>query len=309
MASQPAAAAEAGAPSEAGLSEAWEQAMAGSVGDVWTEPRLFTRLVTEMNAGPGDEAVGPLRFERLSRSAEGPLLLYVPGVDFTGTFAAAQFRGLAGAGYDLWRCFCGPDDRTPFVVLLKSLEQFARKRIAEGREVVILGESFGGLLSLALALRLGKELSGLALVNPATSFGRTPWSLLSRLLTAIPAADAPLPPVAAQSNEEFLLEMQSRAAQTPYAYLGTFALSQSVADASQLGRVASKIATSIMAAPDGAGVNELLRDFMTYPEQVAAMLPPDTVSFRVRAWLRDGCEAVIIVLIIVMISSISIRTT
>jgi len=60
------------------------------------------------------------------------------------------YRGLA-ADYELWRCFVGPEDRTPFARLVDSLEGWLRPRLDAGRRVVLVGESFGGLLALAVA--------------------------------------------------------------------------------------------------------------------------------------------------------------
>jgi len=296
------------------LNPAWERAMKGKTGDVWTEPQMFADMVGPLNAADA-QAVGSLRFERVSaQEGAGDVVLYVPGVDFAGVSAAQQFRGLAREGHELWRCFVGPEDRTPFETMVRHLEVWVRNKIAAGRRVVLLGESFGGLLSLAAALRLGAggragALKGLVLVNPATSFERTPWSLLGRALTALPLGD-PLPPLAARTDLELLEETRERLLQTPYAYLGSMALAASVADPAQLGRIASKVVTTMFqsqredsstfsssSSADGAGrsddeVNPMLRSFLTYPEQIAKLLPPDTVRFRLRAWLRDGCESV-----------------
>jgi hypothetical protein len=54
-----------------------------------------------------------------------------------------------------------------------------------GRPVYLLGESFGGILALALAPRLGDLVDRLVLVNPATSFSDSPWPLAGPLLTRI----------------------------------------------------------------------------------------------------------------------------
>ncbi|CAE8585965.1 unnamed protein product [Polarella glacialis] len=180
--------------------------------------------------------------------------------------------------------------------MVDCLEGWVRSHVAKGRRVVLLGESFGGLLSLAVALRLGKEeLKGLVLVNPATSFGRTVWPLLGKALVATPAAA--LPPPGAQSNLlDFFQDLQTRAIESPYDYVGSLALTAAVADGSQLSRVASKIATRLLEADAtgeaSAGVDPLLQGFLMYPESLAKLLPPETVRFRLRGWLRDGCESV-----------------
>jgi hypothetical protein len=55
-----------------------------------------------------------------------------------------------------------------------------------GRPVYLLGESFGGLLSLALAIKLGDYIDRLVLVNPASSFSDSPWPALGPLLAQLP---------------------------------------------------------------------------------------------------------------------------
>lgn len=55
-----------------------------------------------------------------------------------------------------------------------------------GRPVYLLGESFGGLLSLALAIKLGDYIDRLVLVNPASSFADSPWPALGPLLAQLP---------------------------------------------------------------------------------------------------------------------------
>jgi len=103
----------------------------------------------------------------------------------------------------------------------------------------------------------------------------------------------PLSVVVASSDAELLEEMGDRARRAPYAYLGSMALMGSVADGAQLGRTFSRIATTMLRKGAGAqGVNPVLQGFLTYPEEIAKLLPPETVRFRLRAWLRDGCEAV-----------------
>eukprot|EP00931_Biecheleriopsis_adriatica_P101366 TRINITY_DN76519_c0_g1_i1.p1 TRINITY_DN76519_c0_g1~~TRINITY_DN76519_c0_g1_i1.p1 ORF type:complete len:866 (+),score=157.64 TRINITY_DN76519_c0_g1_i1:29-2599(+) len=278
------------------LCEAWEKALHGREGSVWTEPQLFAEILESLNTP--EKGPGPVHFECISAASESDrdILLYVPGVDFAGAFAAQQFRGLA-SDFELWRCFVGPEDRTSFSRLTDCLESWIRGKAGEsGRRVVLLGESFGGLLSLALALRLGKQvLGGLVLVNPATSFGRTVWPLLGRALTAIPEA-ASLPPWAHHGDlAELFEDLNSRAMQSPYPYLGSSALTAAVADGTQLGRIAARIATQLLddsSQGGSGGVDPLVEGFLMYPENLAKLLPPDTVSFRLRHWLRDGCELV-----------------
>ena len=69
-----------------------------------------------------------------------------------------------------------------------------------GRNVTLLGESFGGLLAMGVAQRLAagggpaaEALRGVVLVNPATSFDRTPVRAVLPALTALPPDKIPVP--------------------------------------------------------------------------------------------------------------------
>ena len=42
-------------------------------------------------------------------------------------------------------------------------------------QVVLLGESFGGMLAAGVAITNSTQLQGLVLANPATSFDQTDW--------------------------------------------------------------------------------------------------------------------------------------
>lgn len=54
------------------------------------------------------------------------------------------------------------------------------------RPVYILGESFGGLLALAVGMKCPNIVHRLVLVNPATSFQKSVWPRLGPLLKQLP---------------------------------------------------------------------------------------------------------------------------
>lgn len=54
------------------------------------------------------------------------------------------------------------------------------------RPVYLLGESFGGVLALAAAEVRPDLVDRVVLVNPATSFPRSPWPTLGPLLPRVP---------------------------------------------------------------------------------------------------------------------------
>lgn len=55
-----------------------------------------------------------------------------------------------------------------------------------GRPVYLLGESFGGILCLALAIKLGDYIDRVVLVNPASSFSDSIWPQAGPLLAQLP---------------------------------------------------------------------------------------------------------------------------
>ncbi|KAG2453582.1 hypothetical protein HYH02_001800 [Chlamydomonas schloesseri] len=166
-------------------------------------------------AGPGPLLYAP-RFPRPAGSPDPstlPLLVYLPGIDGTGLAAYRQFPGLASK-FDLRGVFMPPEDRTPFAGLVESVARQIEDEatgLDPGRPVYLLGESFGGIMALALAQRLSC-VDRLILVNPATSFDRSPWPALGPLLPALPADAYKLLPVALSPILTNPISMARRAA-------------------------------------------------------------------------------------------------
>eukprot|EP00929_Paragymnodinium_shiwhaense_P067926 TRINITY_DN34139_c0_g1_i1.p1 TRINITY_DN34139_c0_g1~~TRINITY_DN34139_c0_g1_i1.p1 ORF type:complete len:886 (-),score=199.41 TRINITY_DN34139_c0_g1_i1:380-2998(-) len=277
------------------LVESWE-AMVLSEETGFPDAELMRNVILPMAFGRGDESVGPVHFERLStKEGAATLVLFLPGIDFGGLYAAGQLRGIAAEGHDVWRCNVGLDDRSSFAQLVDSVAKWISDRQKSSKQkIVLMGESFGGLLGVAVALRLGRKLKGLALVNPATSFGRTLLPLLTPPLVTLPTGEAKGPPTGEDLNE-VLAEMNQRAQDSPYAYIGTSFLTALVGDGQQIGTTVSEIVTGVWDESLKDEPNILtpeLRTLMAIPEQLAEFLPAATVRHRVRYWLRDGYEAV-----------------
>uniref|UniRef100_A0A383WM75 Phospholipid/glycerol acyltransferase domain-containing protein n=1 Tax=Tetradesmus obliquus TaxID=3088 RepID=A0A383WM75_TETOB len=120
---------------------------------------------------------------------ELPLMYYMPGIDGSGLAAYRQFPRLTRA-FDL-RCLIIPrTDRSSFEELVDTVAAMIKTELEwsdGGRPVYLLGESFGGILCLALAQKLGDYVDRVVLVNPASSFTNTPWPALGPLLTQLPA--------------------------------------------------------------------------------------------------------------------------
>ena len=88
----------------------------------------------------------------------------------------------------LWCCSLPDGDvKTGFAQLLRSMELWLQSKGSQ--RVTLIGEGFGGLLALALALRLGRSLKGLMMVNPATGVVQQPWRQLRPGLPVVPLSE------------------------------------------------------------------------------------------------------------------------
>ena len=134
-----------------------------------------------------------------------PLMLYVPGLDGTGFAASPQFDRLERS-FDLKAMHVPPTDRSDFETLVETIATFleeettrreaagekprsakkGKKKFQRDGSVYLLGESMGGLLSLGVALRRPDLVDRLVLVNPASSFDRSPWPSVGPLLPSLP---------------------------------------------------------------------------------------------------------------------------
>ncbi|CAJ1355897.1 unnamed protein product [Effrenium voratum] len=187
------------------------------------------------------------RLEHQSQKKEEPWR-YLPDIDFA-SIPAAQAPYLASK-FQLWTCSLPEtDSSTCFVDLVRGLEAW----LSEGpgdKKVVLLGEGFGGLLALALALKGQERLRGVVLVNPSTGLSQQPWARFGL------GANGPNLPVGPFSE---LLR------------LGPDERPDAESEAAVLRR-AVEGALGLRAA--------------------SAAARKGTLKFRLRAWLRDGWEAV-----------------
>lgn len=136
---------------------------------------------------------GAVKFDRAGPSAFGsgsvpgskkPLLLFLPGIDGAGRSSSAQFRRLQPF-FDCWTMDVGPEDRSGLEELLAALSTFIEER-RDDRQVLLVAESMGAVLALNLALSQPELVDALCLINPATSYRRTPLSLVAPLLPSLP---------------------------------------------------------------------------------------------------------------------------
>lgn len=118
---------------------------------------------------------------------DSPILLFLPGMDGTGMGLILHHKAL-GKFFEV-RCLHIPvHDRTPFEGLVKFIEETVRLEHASNpnKPIYLVGDSFGGCLSLAVAARNPTIDLVLILVNPATSFGRSQLQPFFPILEAMP---------------------------------------------------------------------------------------------------------------------------
>ncbi|XP_078168111.1 esterase/lipase/thioesterase family protein isoform X2 [Carex rostrata] len=116
-----------------------------------------------------------------------PLLLFLPGADGLGLGLILHHKSL-GKVFEV-RCLHIPvKDRTSFEGLINIVEKCIESEhsIRPSRPIYLVGDSFGGCLALAVAARNPTIDLVLVLVNPATSFDKSPLQPLFPLLENLP---------------------------------------------------------------------------------------------------------------------------
>jgi len=119
---------------------------------------------------------------------DAPLLLFLPGMDGVGTGLILHHKSL-GKVFEV-RCLHIPvNDRTPFEGLVETVEKSIEHEhdLSPDRPIYLVGDSFGGSLAVAVAARNPQIDLVLILVNPATSFAKTPLQPVLPLLESMPS--------------------------------------------------------------------------------------------------------------------------
>lgn len=233
--------------------------------------------------------------EELKPSATGskkPIGVYLPGLDGYGISAFRnQFDDLAD-NFELWRLTIQPDDRSPFIEIVQVIANFVESVAAEadGRPIVLIGESCGGLLASAVALRLQRHhkrlksstdplLEGLVLVNPATSFEQTDWDTLVPIMASLDTN------VGRNATSEDL---------NAYEVFGSLLLSYLVPDGDQMRRILD----AILGLPaldfpltDPDQIQEIMKATVEGFKGTGEKLPGDMLQHRVN-WLSVGAPIV-----------------
>ena len=190
-------------------------------------------------------------------SIEKPFLLFLPGLDGVGAYSAPVIHKL-NLAYDVWKLEISGEDRSTFLEIAAFVTQ-SMTMLFPGRTVVLVGESFGGLLASYLSLRSQNgRISNMVLINPATSFGRTRWETLG--------------PLIANTGRAFPL-------------VGLATLLSTAVDPDQFQRVGRKIISSINGTDSAV---KLLNNMFDSAKELTALLSPKTLNWRVSKWLGEG---------------------
>ena len=103
--------------------------------------------------------------------------IYLPGIDGTGLAAWQQFPLLVPS-FALVSLSVPIADRTPFTDLVDICVAYLKQlsdSISSERPIYLMGESFGGLLAVAVASNCRDLVDRIVLVNPATSYEDSIW--------------------------------------------------------------------------------------------------------------------------------------
>lgn len=250
------------------------------------EERLSFKDTMEQSMSSGTESI----YDQIKSSHQNskPVLLYLPGLDGTGLSASQQFDDLSNT-FEFWRMTIDKTiDRSSFTELTTAVSSFVQKIVVEqDRQVILVGESFGGLLAPSVALRLQSmakssntknPVRGMVMINPATSFYESYWPAFGPILTSLRHIE--------QEEEEGI----SSSWPTPYSVVGGIALALAVPDSTQFSNILNMVtATKVSTADELQDVVNSMRDGFGI---LADNLPAKVVEHRVSQWLPVGCSVV-----------------
>lgn len=212
------------------------------------------------------EGISTISFERIIREGveeampyiEGTSkqnLLYLPGIDGVGNYSASAFENLTDT-YNCWRMVIDGTDRSTFIDIAKLVMD---KVDSFENNVVLVGESFGGLLTSYIAARLGKGIvSKIVLVNPATSYDQTSWPIVGPLIASTGPA---------------------------FPFVGIATLLATAVQGDQFVRIGQKIADRINSTE--SAIQEL-NELAASSSLITDLLPPATLNWRLKEWLLLG---------------------
>lgn len=183
-------------------------------------------------------------------------LLFLPGLDGVGNYSSNSV-GKLNLVFDVWKMATKGDDRSTFLelaaIVMKALDTF-------DEPVVLVGESFGGLLAAYVALRAKEgKIAQLVLVNPATSYDQTNWNLFAPLIAGTGRA---------------------------FPIFGISALMATAVDIAQVRRVGGQIISSVVSSPGSAG--DRFSNLFEAGKYLLDLIPPETLNWRISKWFGAG---------------------
>ncbi|KAL3827524.1 hypothetical protein ACHAXA_002021 [Cyclostephanos tholiformis] len=238
------------------------------------------------------------RFRKAQSSSTHPLLVYLPGLDGFGISATAQFDDLSKT-FEFWRMTVNLEStHVSFSDLVVSVVKFVTESasimgsIDSPREVIIVGESFGGLLAcaVAMALKNGQSntcyvLKGMVLVNPATSFDETIWERVVPVLTSLRYLESQekVTDDSEKSRFAFLNSLP-----TPYSVMGALALAATVPSGTQYSSILNFLQQTLTTTSAESMLSASLDGFGI----LAEYLSPAMLDQRVMKWIPVGSSVV-----------------
>lgn len=232
-----------------------------------------------------------------------PILLYLPGLDGLGISCITQFDDLS-KNFEFWRLMIDKkSDRSSFSELTSAVASFILNDLdnKEHRDIILVGESFGGLLASSVALRVQSlikrrnqieneekrnPIKGLCMVNPATSFDRTQWSTYAPILSSLRHLET-----SSDNKEKDLASAGTSifsSLPTPYSVVGGIALALTIPDRDQYQSIFDIFKeTKVNNVDDLQDVFGSMRDGFGILEE---NLPAEVVEHRVGHWLPVGVE-------------------
>jgi len=234
----------------------------------------------------------------LDFSKPPPLLIYLPGLDGFGISATAQLDDLSST-FELWRMSVDKGNlQLSFSDLVNRVVKFVKDAtssaefIESPREVIIVGESFGGLLTCAVGMALTKvqskkfTLKGMTLVNPATSFDETAWEQIVPVLTSLSYLESQ--EEITDDSGNFRLSLP-QGLPTPYSVVGGLALAAVIPDSTQYNSILDFILKSVMKDMSNESALAASSDGFRI---LAEYLPATTLQHRCLKWLPVGTSVV-----------------
>jgi pimeloyl-ACP methyl ester carboxylesterase len=261
--------------------------------------------------GPDDARAVSLDGDDAAEPKE--VLLYLPGLDFSGVSGCGALPALS-TRYDVWWARVDSSYRGDFAAIADTVAAQVQTLSGGHRKVTLLGESFGGLLALGVALRVRdsnaraaptaiggggpttfSELRGAVLVNSATAFDQTPWLAFGSLLAKLPSQTlAELPAPLASALKAAGASKLPRV--SPFSAAAAAVLAATLPDVSQVVRGASGLLGDLLASggPEAAAAKAAARAAQAVAalDKLATNLAPEVLTFRLEKWLAAGCAEV-----------------